>query len=770
MATTELTGQDMDKKAAIMARQEEQARRAARMASPTRASSDFYGGVGWLIGLLVTLFISAPAIWLLSRAATGSTREQIIIIGIGLAWWLNPLSLGALGYLVSNIRTWRFRVLAGLLVWFVVNVLVSLAIISDPARGAITVGLIYLFYFILFLLFLYIQLRVFVWAASGKPARFFFGILAWGALNGLIYAAFINQEILNILLTVLGFVFQIVFAISFVVIQFVAIFWFMAQSRVEVIRPGDPKQLTFDDYKGQANLIKLVRQWIYLMSDRGKFQKMGGQFINGLLLYGEPGTGKTMLAKCMAGEAGIAFISIEGSGFRAMFMGVDVLKMIRFISRARKLAREYGACIAYIDEIDAVGMSRGSVMGGQGQTGMGMGMGGMFGGGTGALTRLLYEMDGISELTRWEKWRARWHQLRKKPVPPRDWHVLFMGSTNRPDVLDPALTRPGRFDRTIVVDKPDRAGRREILKYYLGKIKHDESVDVEALVSDTAWATPAKIMSAVTKDAVRLALFDDRERVAQHDIELAFQEQAMGLENPIEEMEEDQRQQVAYHEAGHAIVQYYLRPDERIVRVSIIRRSEALGYVLPVPNYDIYSLPLKTLVADILVSMAGHVAVKVFLGEYWTGAASDFQNIRARLWTLANHGYFGPPVVMDMPTMMGARTFEGRASLVEKFWQQLEEQTEYILKVHTPEVHAVADSLLKKGDLTGKECIEIIRAAAAPVNREAEGARVLEPLLTGTMAETQGNNGDQPTVIATPKKYKPRAKVETEEQDPPPAE
>jgi cell division protease FtsH len=345
-----------------------------------------------------------------------------------------------------------------------------------------------------------------------------------------------------------------------------------------------------------------------------------------------------------------------------------------------------------------------------------------------------------------------------------------MGSTNRPDVLDPALTRPGRFDRTIVVDKPDRAGRREILKYYLGKIKHDESVDVEALVSDTAWATPAKIMSAVTKDAVRLALFDDRERVAQHDIELAFQEQAMGLENPIEEMEEDQRQQVAYHEAGHAIVQYYLRPDERIVRVSIIRRSEALGYVLPVPNYDIYSLPLKTLVADILVSMAGHVAVKVFLGEYWTGAASDFQNIRARLWTLANHGYFGPPVVMDMPTMMGARTFEGRASLVEKFWQQLEEQTEYILKVHTPEVHAVADSLLKKGDLTGKECIEIIRAAAAPVNREAEGARVLEPLLTGTIAETQGNNGDQPTVIATPKKYKPRAKVETEEQDPPPAE
>ena len=117
-------------------------------------------------------------------------------------------------------------------------------------------------------------------------------------------------------------------------------------------------------------------------------------------------------------------------------------------------------------------------------------MGGMFGGGTGALTRLLYEMDGINELTRWEKLRARFYLLLKKPVPPRNWHMLFMGSTNRPDVLDPALTRPGRFDRTVVVNKPDRGGRREMVRYYLNKIRTDESVDIEAIVSDTSWATP----------------------------------------------------------------------------------------------------------------------------------------------------------------------------------------------------------------------------------------------------------------------------------------
>ncbi|HEU4744310.1 MAG TPA: AAA family ATPase, partial [Anaerolineales bacterium] len=704
MSATELSPQGADGKL-VPIRQDEGSKK-ARIASMARASADFYGVIGWLVGLVLTIFVSLPIIWFLTTNASRSNRAEILALGIAIAWWLNPLSLGALGYVLSNLKGWRWWTVLGLTLWAVVNLLVSMAIVSTNARIMIFNGLIILGYVLLALFFLYIQLRVFLWAASGKPVRFFFGILAWAAFNGLIYWAIVSPEVLNIVLVVLSLAFRVVFILFMAIIQFVAIFWFMARSRVEVIRPGDPKQVTFDDYKGQPNLIKMVRQWISLLSDRTKFQKMGGQFINGLLLYGEPGTGKTLLAKAMAGEAGIAFISIEGSGFRAMFWGVDVLKMIAFINRARKLAREYGACIAYIDEIDAVGMSRGGVMGGQG--GVGMGMGGMMGAGTGALTRLLYEMDGINELSRWEKLRARWYQLRGKPVPPRDWHILFMGSTNRPDVLDPALTRPGRFDRTVVVNKPDRTGRREMVKYYLNKIKTDETVDIEAIVSDTAWATPARIMSAITKDSVRLALFDNRDRVAQHDIELAFQEQAMGLENPIEEMEEDQRRQVAYHEAGHAVVQYYLRPDERIVRVSIVRRSEALGYVLPVSNYDIYSLPLRTFVADILVSMAGHVATKLFLGEYWTGATGDFQNVRSRLWQLAHYGYFGPPLDIQQ----GSGMVKEKTEIVEKFWRKLEDQTEQILLKHAAEVHAVAQALLDRNDLTGKQCIEVIRAAA----------------------------------------------------------
>jgi cell division protease FtsH len=567
-------------------------------------------------------------------------------------------------------------------------------------------------------------------------------ILPWALLAGLIYWAWRDETVFNIVILILSFILRIAGVLALAILQFVGIFWFMAQTKVETIRPGDPKQVTFDDYKGQPNLVKMVRQWIGLLSDREEFQNMGGQFINGLLLYGEPGTGKTLLAKAMAGEAGIAFLSIEGSGFRAMFWGVDVLRMIWFVNKARKLAREYGACVAYIDEIDAVGMSRGGVMGGGGQTTMGMGGGFPMMGGSGALTRLLYEMDGIGEQSRIEKMRAKIFRLLRKPVPPRSWHVLFMGSTNRPDVLDPALTRPGRFDRTIVVDKPDRSGRREIVKYYLSKIKHDDSVDIEAIVSDTAWATPAKIMSAITKDAVRLALFDDRRKVSQRDIELAFQEQAMGLENPIEEMQEDQRRQVAYHEAGHAVVQHYLRPDERIVRVSIIRRSEALGYVLPVPNYDMYALPLKTLVADIMVSLAGHVAVKVFLGEYWTGATSDFQNARHRIITLASLGYFGPPVAE--PALLIQQGFKD--SRAEEFWMKAEESTEKVLRQHAAEVEAVTRALLDRGDLTGKECLEIMAGA----NRNGNGHKDdKEALIDSVQLEIPPEiTGNQPNSLA----------------------
>jgi cell division protease FtsH len=589
--------------------------------------------------------------------------------------------------------------------------------------------------------------------------RFVRRIFPWAMIVAMVAWMFSDPAVLSMVLVILGFVGRIVFAMFYMIIQFGAIFWFMSRSKVEVIKPEDPKVMTFDDYWGQPTLLRLVKQWISLLSDRDKFVQMGGRFINGILLYGPPGTGKTMLAKAMAGEAGIPFMSIEGSGFRAMFWGVDVLKMIWFCGRAKKLAREYGACIAYIDEIDAVGMSRGGVMGGQG--GMAMGMGGMMGmgGGSGSLTRLLYEMDGIDEKSRTDKLKARLYQLLRKPVPPRNWHVLFMGSTNRPDVLGPALLRPGRFDQKIEVNIPDKAGRREIIKGYLSKVKYDETVNVEAIVEDTPHSTPAQIAAAITKDSVRIALFNGRNAIAQRDIDQALQEQHLGIEQPIEEMDHEQRTQVAYHEAGHAIVQHYLMPEQRMVRASIVRRGAGLGYVMHVDRTETYTAPLRRFAAEIMVAMAGHVATKLHLNEYWTGATSDFSKVRFKIWQLYSFGYFGPPIRGIENSSGGSGIPASADPLIERFWKTLEEQTEAVLIKHADEVEAIAQALLERGELSNADLMEYLgdngyRANQPKVIRGPAGQRALRrapagiaaPVAVAASAAVTGDTSPHPAV------------------------
>ena len=525
-----------------------------------------------------------------------------------------------------------------------------------------------------------------------------------GLLIFLVLWAMADPSNLNLLMYGLNFIGQLLFAVLFMVIQFGALFWFISRTRKVIIKPGDNKEVTFDDYWGQPALVELVSQWIDLLSDRSKFIEMGGEYINGIMLFGEPGTGKTMLAKSMSGEAGIAFLSVEGSGFRGMFWGMDTLKMMNFVGGARKLAREYGACIAYIDEIDAVAQSRSGVMG----RGAGM-MGGMFGGMgmNGALTRLLYEMDGIGEPTFWERLQAKIYKLLGKVPPKRDWHVLFMGSTNRPDILDPALLRPGRFDQVIKVERPDRVGRREIVKGYLNKIKHDpDQISVEDIVADTPHATPAQLMAAITKDSVRRALFNERDYVIQADIDQALQEQLVGMANPIADMDPLQLRQVAYHEAGHAVIQHYVLPDQRISRVSIVRRSSgALVYMLPVDTDEIYAQPLRRMVGKIMVSLAGHIAVKVFMGEFWTGATGDYNNARTMLRLLAMHGLFGPPVAELFTDIKELRFSDQR---VERFWLQLEAQVEHMLIMYSDEVEALVEALLTKHELTNQEVLALL--------------------------------------------------------------
>jgi cell division protease FtsH len=583
--------------------------------------------------------------------------------------------------------------------------------------------------------------------------RYLKSFIKYGLIIGIILAivafASIDDVSLNLVLSglsgavsLIGYVISILMGI---VLQFGLLFWFLSRPKVEIIRPGDNTTVTFDDYWGQPELVKLVKQWMFLLRDRKEYEKMGGKYISGLLLYGPPGTGKTMLAKAIAGESGMAFISGQGTSFQGMFWGMDILMVLRFAKWARDLAKKYGACVAYIDEIDAIGMNRGGVRGGQpgmaSGTGMGMGLGMM------ALSTLLSQMDGINMPSRWERWKTRIYNTfgQKYKPKPNNWHVMWMGSTNRPDVLDPALTRSGRLDTKIAVEAPDRASRRLIVNGYLSKIKHEDSIDIEAIVSDTNGLTPADISAAITKDAVRIAFFEGRRKVGQKDIDRAFMEQTIGQENPIEEMDEGQRRVLAYHEAGHAVAQYYVMPEQKIVRATIVRLSTgSQGHVMPTDTVDQHIEAVNRYAYDIMVSLAGRAAEKILTGEIFASTGGDYRSVQFNLWRLAVYGYFGPRMAMRYGSIGGESGISAMSAdeTLEKYWMRMEDATEKVLRTHWKEVTALAEELLVKKTLNGREVVDIIEG-----NQTADSLKhdiipkTLAAIRAQALAESRGSNG-----------------------------
>jgi cell division protease FtsH len=334
----------------------------------------------------------------------------------------------------------------------------------------------------------------------------------------------------------------------------------------------------------------------------------------------------------------------------------------------------------------------------------------MFGGlGMFGLSTLLSQMDGMNNLSRGEKFtRSIYKLFGRKYTPKRNWHVMWMGSTNRPEVLDPALTRSGRLDTKIAVDAPDRASRRLIIQGYLGKVQTDETVDVEAIVADTNGLTPADIAGAITKDAVRIAFFDGRKKIAQKDIDKAFMEQQIGMEMPIEEMEENQRRVLAYHEAGHAIAQYYVMPDQKIVRATIVRLSTgSKGHVMPVDTVEQHIEPVMRYAYDIIVALAGRASEKILTGEIFNSVGGDYRMVQRNLWLLAVTGFFGPRMAMSIEGGMAANMND---KTLENYWLQMEDATDKLLRRHWREVTALAEELLVKTTLNGKEVVDIIEA------------------------------------------------------------
>ncbi|AHV94261.1 ATP-dependent zinc metalloprotease FtsH [Bordetella holmesii] len=349
-------------------------------------------------------------------------------------------------------------------------------------------------------------------------------------------------------------------------------------------------QVTFADVAGCDEAKEDVQELVDFLRDPSKFQKLGGRIPRGVLMVGSPGTGKTLLAKAIAGEAKVPFFSISGSDFVEMFVGVGAARVRDMFENAKK----HAPCIIFIDEIDAVGRQRGAGLGGgndeREQT----------------LNQMLVEMDGFES----------------------GQGVIVIAATNRPDVLDPALLRPGRFDRQVVVPLPDIRGREQILKVHMRKVPLSPNVDATILARGTPGFSGADLANLVNEAALFAARRNGR-TVDMSDFEKAKDKIIMGAERRSIVMPEEERRNTAYHESGHAIVARMLPKTDPVHKVTIIPRGRALGVTMQLPETDRYSMDKGRLLNTIAVLFGGRIAEELFMDQMTTGASNDFERATA---------------------------------------------------------------------------------------------------------------------------------------------
>jgi len=344
--------------------------------------------------------------------------------------------------------------------------------------------------------------------------------------------------------------------------------------------------ITFTDVAGCEEAKEEVAELVEFLRDPSKFQKLGGRIPRGVLMVGNPGTGKTLLAKAIAGEAKVPFFSISGSDFVEMFVGVGAARVRDMFEQAKK----HAPCIVFIDEIDAVGRQRGAGLGGgndeREQT----------------LNQLLVEMDGFETNS----------------------GVIVIAATNRPDVLDPALLRPGRFDRQVVVPLPDIRGREQILQVHMRKVPIGPDVRADIIARGTPGFSGADLANLVNEAALFAARASKR-LVDMDDFERAKDKIIMGAERRSIVMPEHERRNTAYHESGHAVVARMLSKTDPVHKVTIIPRGRALGVTMQLPEQDRYSMDRETILQNIAVLFGGRIAEEIFMGQMTTGASNDFE-------------------------------------------------------------------------------------------------------------------------------------------------
>ncbi|WP_188053127.1 ATP-dependent zinc metalloprotease FtsH [Sphingosinithalassobacter sp. CS137] len=479
------------------------------------------------------------------------------------------------------------------------------------------------------------------------------------------------------------------------------------KSRARMLTQKEGK-VTFDDVAGIDEAREELQEIVEFLKDPTKFARLGGKIPKGALLVGSPGTGKTLLARAIAGEAGVPFFTISGSDFVEMFVGVGASRVRDMFEQAKKNA----PCILFIDEIDAVGRSRGAGLGNQNdereQT----------------LNQLLVEMDGFEA----------------------NEGIIIIAATNRPDVLDPALLRPGRFDRQVVVPRPDIDGRVKILQVHMKKVPLAPDVDARVIARGTPGFSGADLANLVNEAAL-LAARRGKRLVAMQEFEDAKDKVMMGSERKSMVMSEDEKRMTAYHEAGHAIVALHEPASDPIHKATIIPRGRALGMVMRLPERDSYSYHRDKMYANLAVSMGGRIAEEVIFGydKVSSGASGDIQYATSLArdmvtrWGMSekvgpleyggsDESYLG--YQMNRPANMSNET----AQLIDAEIKQLVEgglaRARQILTDHSDQLHTLAQALLEFETLTGDEIKRLI--AGEDIGRDVPDAGAKPIAAAGT--------------------------------------
>jgi cell division protease FtsH len=513
----------------------------------------------------------------------------------------------------------------------------------------------------------------------------------------------------GILGTVIPEVFSVIFVIGVGLLQFVGIFWYMSRGRTYTLLPGEYNQ-RFSDVRGQPEIVASTKQVMALFQGQRDFMdRFGGYPPRGLLFEGPPGTGKTLLAKAIAGESGVPFIYASGAGFANMFIGVGNMRINRMFTRARKYAQRWGGCVIFLDELDSIGGARQGVSHASHVANtLKMVMPGGGGGGDSSLVNeLLTQLDGIDLPPRFSRaWRRIFH---RPPGKAKAHNILLVGATNRAGTLDPALLRPGRFDRKIHVGVPTEDGRRDIIGYYLAKVAH-VPIDIDRLAKATRGYSPASIKMLIN-EALVFARRGDRDALTYDDIWQAKLHDEVGLVEPVIYSEIEKRI-TAIHEAGHAVTMHFLDKNREVQIVTVRKRGDTLGLVHSQEAEERFSVQREDIIAGIQVSLAGMVAEEIWLGQSSSGPSSDLRAATGRAIQMI--GYYGmgsglaSHMVLDGHSnsddsiTLALRDPELRAE-VNALLRECKESTRTFLEEHRRALEVIRDALLERDELTGDE-------------------------------------------------------------------